>query len=138
MSLISVDARTASRNKGRLHMPTESLDLAVVLRRLPILTPEQQDELARAAPSRAATPAAQVKELVDRGWLTPYQAERILAGHADALVLGAYVILDLLGAGGMGQVFKARHQTMGRAVALKVIRGERLDNADAVRRFERE
>ena len=35
----------------------------------------------------------------------------------------------------MGQVFKARHRAMGRIVALKVIRKERLANADAVKRF---
>ena len=38
----------------------------------------------------------------------------------------------------MGQVFKARNWKLGRVVALKLIRKERLDNPDAVRRFQRE
>lgn len=38
----------------------------------------------------------------------------------------------------MGTVFKARHRTMGRIVAVKVIRKDRLTNARAVKRFERE
>src|SRR5262249_14799821 len=50
---------------------------------------------------------------------------------------GGYVLLERLGEGGMGQVFKARHQNLGRAVALKVIRSERL-GPDAVRRCQRE
>ena len=38
----------------------------------------------------------------------------------------------------MGQVFKARNRKLGRVVALKLIRKDRLDNPDAVRRFQRE
>ena len=38
----------------------------------------------------------------------------------------------------MGEVFKARHPKLGRVVALKLIRKERLDNPAAVRRFHRE
>src|SRR5262249_55197380 len=52
--------------------------------------------------------------------------------------LGAYVLLDKLGEGGMGVVFKARHQKLGRVVALKVVRPEHLTKPEAVRRFRRE
>src|SRR5437879_4547233 len=58
--------------------------------------------------------------LVDHGLLTRFQAERLLAGRTSGFVLGQYRILDQLGKGGMGRVFKAVHQTMHRVVALKV------------------
>ena len=49
-----------------------------------------------------------------------------------------YEILEELGQGGMGIVYKARDLMLNRLTALKVIRPERLSNPDAVRRFRRE
>jgi serine/threonine protein kinase len=52
--------------------------------------------------------------------------------------LGQYELLEKLGEGGMGQVFKARHRLMDRVVALKVIHKQLLEHPGAVQRFERE
>ena len=49
--------------------------------------------------------AAVAKQLVADGQLTQYQAAAIYQGKAQHLVLGNYVALEQLGAGGMGQVF---------------------------------
>jgi serine/threonine protein kinase len=49
-----------------------------------------------------------------------------------------YEVLYLLGQGGMGAVYKARHRKMDRLVALKVIRVGLLDNPRAIERFQRE
>jgi serine/threonine protein kinase len=52
--------------------------------------------------------------------------------------LGQYQILDRLGQGGMGTVYKAVHTLLKRVVALKVLRPERLPDPRAVARFRRE
>lgn len=76
--------------------------------------------------------------LVQANKLTPYQAETLKQGHTRGLVLGNYVILDKLGEGGMGMVFKARHRLMKRIVALKVLPPSMTQSTDAVQRFHRE
>jgi len=49
-----------------------------------------------------------------------------------------YRVLELLGAGGMGRVYKAEHRIMERLVALKVINRNLIENPAAVERFRRE
>src|SRR4029077_4852862 len=59
--------------------------------------------------------------LVKHGLLTEYQAARIESGKTFGLMLNNYRVLDRLGAGGMGVVFKAENVRMRRPVAIKVL-----------------
>jgi eukaryotic-like serine/threonine-protein kinase len=52
--------------------------------------------------------------------------------------LGPYEILSRLGAGGMGEVYKARDPRIGRDVAIKVLRPDFSSDSDRLRRFEQE
>ena len=52
--------------------------------------------------------------------------------------LGSYEIVDLLGAGGMGEVYRARDPRLGREVAIKVLSDRLALDPDALARFERE
>jgi serine/threonine-protein kinase len=78
------------------------------------------------------------REMIQRDLLTPYQANQLLTGKGRSLVLGPYRIIERLGEGGMGQVFKARHQAMRRLVAIKIVRPERVRDPESVGRFFRE
>ncbi|HEX4132873.1 MAG TPA: protein kinase [Pirellulales bacterium] len=84
------------------------------------------------------TVAALAQVLVDAGKLTRFQASHLVAGKAKALVFGEYLVIDKIGAGGMGQVFKARHRRMKRLVAIKVLPPAAVKTPDAVKRFQRE
>jgi serine/threonine-protein kinase len=55
-----------------------------------------------------------------------------------AVVAGRFAVLELLGAGSMGTVYRARQEAMGRDVALKVVRSDRLLDAQAKTRFQQE
>jgi len=79
-----------------------------------------------------------VRELVRLKKLTPFQATEIYKGQHTALVLGNYVLLDLLGQGGMGTVYKAEHRRMKRVVALKVMSADATKSPATVQRFRRE
>lgn len=78
------------------------------------------------------------KVLIDRGKLTPFQARSLLRGKWKGFVLGNYVILDKLGQGGMGSVFKARHRRMGRVVCLKVMNSSGRKSPELMHRFRQE
>jgi response regulator RpfG family c-di-GMP phosphodiesterase/serine/threonine protein kinase len=69
--------------------------------------------------------------LVAHGLLNAYQSRRVLAGQTFGLVLGNYRILDRIGSGGMGVVYRAEHIHMKRTVALKVLAIDE-DEAQAV------
>jgi hypothetical protein len=78
------------------------------------------------------------QRLVHDGMLTDYQAAVLLKRKDGPLLLDRYVILDVVGSGGMGLVFKALHRSMERVVALKVLPPFATDSPDKIARFERE
>jgi serine/threonine protein kinase len=119
---------------GPAGLVQDSASLLQAIRRHQLLEAEKLAGLE----SRFPDPKALAGELIRRGWLTPYQANQFLHNKGQELVLGAHILLERLGEGGMGQVFKARHKNLDRIVAIKLIRKERVENPGAVQRFQRE
>jgi len=103
-----------------------------------LLEPGQYEEFLDAIYPLCQDPLILARELAYRGWLTPYQVEQLLAGRADELFLGSYVLLAPLGQGGMARVFRARNWKLGRIVAVKLIDDEAAQQPAQVARFRRE
>ncbi len=108
------------------------------LRASGLLSDTQLNELRKCPEARDPAPTPLARAVFQRGWLTRFQLNTVAAGRGKDLIVGPYALLDRLGEGGMGQVYKARHQHMQRVVALKVIRKEKLGSPEAVKRFYQE
>jgi len=91
-------------------------------------------------PPRASPRDAEelLRELLRQKKLTTFQAEAVWQGKGKSLVLGNYLLLEKIGQGGMGAVYKAEHRRMKRIVAIKMLPAKLLNNPAAAARFQRE
>ncbi len=105
-----------------------------------LMSPKDTSAFMEGLPAASRPQDAQqlARLLVQQHVLTAFQAKQVVAGKAKALLLGNYVILDLLGHGGMGMVLKARHRKMDRIVALKILSPKLTKSPDLLARFQRE
>ena len=102
------------------------------------ILPEEKLKVVVSKKNSFADGEALARDMIKSNLLTKYQAEQILGGRTKHLVMGKYQILEKIGAGGMGQVYKAYHSGTGRVVAIKVILSKSKIDPEVVRRFERE
>jgi len=79
-----------------------------------------------------------IQDLIESKLLTKFQVDQIIAGKGESLAFGKYIIQEKLGAGGMGQVYKAYHPEAAKLVAIKVILPQGKLDAESIKRFERE
>jgi serine/threonine protein kinase len=76
------------------------------------------------------------QRLVDSGYLNRWQVEQLKEGRTK-FTLGPYRIVNAIGQGGMGHVFKAEHKLLGRIEAIKVLPKTK-STPEAVAAFQRE
>jgi eukaryotic-like serine/threonine-protein kinase len=128
---------TPSATPTRTQLPPGVSAFLATLRAADLFPPTQ---LARveAAVAHATAPDEAANELVASGLLTRFQADRLLAGKTDGYHLGPYLILEQIGRGTLGRVYRARHRTMNRTVAVKVIAAEHTRTAETRQAFQRE
>jgi serine/threonine-protein kinase len=105
-----------------------------------LVTREEIDESKKTRTPGEVGPRELLKHLVKAGFLTPNQARR---AHKDLESLleqqiPGYELIETLGQGSMGMVYKARQLAMDRLVAIKVLKPKLASNPGYVDRFQRE
>jgi serine/threonine protein kinase len=108
-----------------------------LLEKSTLLSPEELAEIWNWPEDQPKSFAAR---LVEENRLTPWQAQQLLAGKGSRsqFFLGKYKLLELIGLGGMGAVYKAMQPGIARTVALKKLHKQVLKQPKAVERFLRE
>lgn len=85
-----------------------------------------------------AEPPALAEYLVSQGTLTQFQSERLLQGKTQGFVLGPFTLMDALGTGSMGTVYKAQSKNDNQWYAVKVLPRRSMWNVRIARRKVRE
>ena len=100
------------------------------------------DHVAPTAPApTTSAPSAVVQlanTLIHLSKLTEFQARAACQGEKRLLRCGDYFLLDLIGAGGMGHVFKARHEPSNDLFAIKILKDSAGRSPGRLARFHRE
>ncbi|HEY7329605.1 MAG TPA: serine/threonine-protein kinase [Gemmataceae bacterium] len=81
-----------------------------------------------------AEPPALAQYLISQGILTQFQADRLLQGKTQGFVLGPFTLMDALGTGSMGTVYKAQSKTDNGWYAVKVLPRRSMWNVRIARR----
>ncbi len=128
------DQSAADGDSGSITDPSE-FRRAVL--EIGLATEDELDGLIADVPASAGV-LGLARALQKAGKLTAYQAAALYQRKSRGLLIGNYLILDKLGVGGMGVVFKARHRRLGRVAALKILPPSFARDRTALARFKRE
>jgi serine/threonine-protein kinase len=106
------------------------------LRRSNLLDRGQLDQVVGEFLSKnpGAEPPALAEYLISQGILTQFQAGRLLQGKTQGFVLGPFTLMDTLGTGSMGTVYKAHSKNNNQWYAVKVLPRRSMWNVRIARR----
>jgi serine/threonine protein kinase len=115
--------------------PSVGPDFYEIATRLALLSAEELQQLRAESESMETSPT---QVALRQGLLTAEEIDTIETLRQPMSVVPGYEVLDVLGKGGMGVVYRARQLNLGRIVALKTVLVGRMGDASVLARFEQE
>jgi serine/threonine protein kinase len=106
--------------------------------RLGLVTDEQVRECLIELDDKKAPAADMVRLIARKGYLTPWQGNKLLKGDTDGYFLGGYRILYKIASGSFGRVYRGDDPRTGQVVAIKVLRNKWTMDKQKVDLFMRE
>ena len=116
----------------------DAAGMAQLARRLDIVSDEQIREAWDDLGTDTGPPDPLLRFLERKGYLTPWQASKLVKGDTDGYFLGGYRMLYRIAAGSFGRVYRAENTRTGEVVAVKVLRRRWADDKRKIELFERE
>src|SRR5262249_28400128 len=133
--------RCPSPGQGEPETLMADLDAAALAQRVCLLglATEPQTRECREDPEfHAGDPGSFLRVLERKGYITPWQSQKLLKGDRDGYFLGGYRLLYRISSGSFGRVYRADDPRTGTVVAVKVLRHRWSDNQHSVDLFARE
>ena len=112
--------------------------LADVSVRLGLLNTHQVQEAWDELGSRTVPAEDFLRCMERKGYLTPFQSNKLLRGETEGYFLGGYRILYKIASGSFGRVYRADDPNSGRVVAIKVLRKKWSEDKHKIELFMRE
>ncbi len=103
-----------------------------------LVQPNKLSDVLRGVDVDGATGEELGAKLVDAHLITQWQAGKLGKGLWKDFFLGKYELLEKIGSGGMGVVYRGRHRSLDNKVAIKLLPRQQLRNSVATERFYRE
>jgi CheY-like chemotaxis protein len=116
----------------------DAASLAQQAIRLGLITEAQLHEGWEELGRRGGAPEPLLRFLERKGYLTPWQSQKLLKEDVDGYFLGGYRVLYRIASGSFGRVFRADDPRSGVVVAIKVLRRRWSENPHTIDLFERE
>lgn len=120
-----------------LNQRAELASLIDAIQQSGLLTEAELQRLIVRIPDECSSSGELSEWLVDRKFLSRFQAHRLLEGKPEGLVLGQYHILEPIGISLTGRCFLARHRTMNRLVVIKAISSKVVNSAEKLERYQK-
>jgi hypothetical protein len=137
----ALDGRSdgAARSKSKMRFPALEEFVAALVKNQ-ILSADEIDQILPSFPADSTSEETLqlARRLVNAGKLTTFQISMILKGRTKQLCIDNYLLLDRIGHGGMGEVFKGRHFKLNQVVAIKFPSNKGRASSSLLKRFRQE